>query len=130
MYLHPPSSSANRVHPMKNQPPPQSLLQAARRGPALLDAAGTVLVELLDEALELLLRTVERVGERDIELAQHLHALQIALGDLIEVLLHLGREVHVHDVEEVLDELVGRPRRWGRSVGPRAGRTPGPGSSR
>ena len=87
--------------------PPQPLLQAARRGPALLDAAGTVLVELLDEALELLLRAFERVGERNVELAQHLHALQIALGDLVEVLLHLGREVHVHDVGEVLDELVG-----------------------
>ena len=87
--------------------PPEAFLQAAGRRSALLDAAWAVLVELLHVPFELLLRPLERVGERRVELTQHLHALQVALGDLVEVLLHLGREVHVDDVGEVLDELVG-----------------------
>ena len=87
--------------------PPEALLQPAGRRAPLLDAARALLVELLDVALELLLRPLERVGERRVELPEHLDALQVALGDLVEVLLHLGREVHVDDVGEVLDELVG-----------------------
>jgi hypothetical protein len=85
----------------------QALLQTARRGPSLLDAARAVLVELLDVALELLLGALERFGEGHVEVAEDLDSPHVAVRDLVELLLHLGREVDVHDVGEVLDQLVG-----------------------
>ena len=41
-----------------------------------------------------------------VELMHHLVPLRLAFGNLIEVLLHVGREVVVHDIGEVLHEEV------------------------
>ena len=41
-----------------------------------------------------------------VELMHHLVPLRFAFGNLIEVLLHVSREVVVHDIGEVLHEEV------------------------
>src|ERR671925_57627 len=93
--------------PDESAVPTESDLQAARRTPPLLYAPRALLVEVLDVALELLLGALEVLGEWHPELLQYARAFRLTLGDLVELLLHLGREVHVDDLGEVLDELVG-----------------------
>src|SRR3954453_15183467 len=65
------------------------------------------LVEVLLVALERVLRLLERALERPVELVEHLNLPELALGDVVELLLHEAGEVDVDDVGEVLDQLVG-----------------------
>ena len=61
---------------------------------------------------------LDEVAERLVELAQQRHPLALAPGDLVELLLHLRREVDVDVVAEVLDEQVGDDaRRRARAAG-------------
>src|SRR3954468_7231482 len=64
------------------------------------------LVEVLLVALERVLRLLERALERPVELVEHLNLPELALGDVVELLLHEAGEVDVDDVGEVLDQLV------------------------
>src|SRR4029079_5824747 len=65
------------------------------------------LVEVLLVALERVLGLLERALERRVELVEHLDLGQLALGDVVELLLHVAGEIDVDDVGEVLDQLVG-----------------------
>ena len=58
-------------------------------------------------APELLALLVDERLERPVELAQQRHPRALAAGDLVEVLLHPGRELEVDVVAEVLHEQVG-----------------------
>ena len=58
-------------------------------------------------ALELLALLVDAVAERPVERPQQRHPGALAAGDLVELLLHPGRELEVDVVAEVLDEQVG-----------------------
>ena len=49
---------------------------------------------------------LERLLERSVELPQQLVLVDLALGDLIELILEVGRELDVDDVLEVLLEHV------------------------
>jgi hypothetical protein len=65
------------------------------------------LVELLGVPLEGVLGLLEGAFERTVELLEHLDLPELALGDVVELLLHVRGEVGVDDVREVLDQLVG-----------------------
>src|SRR6266566_6256063 len=77
------------------------------RLPPLLGTEGAQLVELLGVPLEGILGFLEGALERTVELLEHLDLAELTLGDVVELLLHVGREVGVDDVREVLDQLVG-----------------------
>ena len=106
MALQPPSSSANRVHLMKKPYRPRRFCRrpAAFGPPSMQRGQSSSSSSTYRSNFSSARSSASANG---VELTQHLHALQIALGDLVEVLLHLGREVHVDDVGEVLDEFVG-----------------------
>ena len=86
---------------------PEPLLEATGGGPPLREALRALLVEILEVALPLLLRAIEIGLEGFPELAQDGDALEVTLGDLVELLLHAGGEVRVDDLGKVLDEAVG-----------------------
>ena len=65
------------------------------------------LVELLAEPLERVLGLLERALEGTVELLEHRDLAQVALGDVVELPLHVGGEGDVDHVGEVLDQLVG-----------------------
>ena len=77
------------------------------RVPSLGGTERTFLVELLAEALERVLGLLQGALERPVELVQHLDLAQVALGDVVEFLLHVRGEGDVDHVGEVLDQLVG-----------------------
>ena len=54
-----------------------------------------------------MLRLLERPFERPVELVEHLDLAEVALGDVVEFLLHVRGEGDVDHVGEVLDQLVG-----------------------
>jgi len=56
--------------------------------------------------LHLLLGGAERYGERPVELAHDRHPFQPSLRNVVEALLHVGGEINIHDLREVLDEEV------------------------
>ena len=74
---------------------------------ALGRAQRAELVEVLLVPLERVLGLLERPLERRVELVEHLDLAELALGDVVELLLHVAGEVDVDDVGEVLDQLVG-----------------------
>ena len=62
------------------------------RVPPLGGTERTFLVELLAEALEGVLGLLQGALERSVELVQHLDLAQVALGDVVELLLHVRGE--------------------------------------
>ena len=86
--------------------PAELHLELARLAP-FLRTERTQLVELLLVPLERVLGLLERPLERSVELVEHLRPPDPALGDVVELVLHVRREVDVDDVREVLDQLVG-----------------------
>ena len=54
----------------------------------------------------LLLGRRQRLGERPPELVQHIARLPLVALDVVEFLLHVRRELQVHDLREMLDEQI------------------------
>ena len=57
--------------------------------------------------LHLGLGRLERVLERIVELVEHLDHVFLGGGDVVELILHVGRELEVEDLGEMLDQQVG-----------------------
>src|SRR6476659_2711079 len=58
-------------------------------------------VSVCDESLDA--RVLQRYRKRAVELLQHLAPVDVAFLDLVEIRLHVRRELHVEDVGERLD---------------------------
>src|SRR6266571_4732011 len=84
---------------------PELLLQM-RRLPALHGAERAELGEDDDRRRDLVLRVLDPLVERVVELTKHAHPLRLSLRDVVELLLHLRRETDVDDVGEEIDEHV------------------------
>src|SRR5581483_1515266 len=87
--------------------------QEAAEAPQLDDhVAAALLADLLGRlvgrlhAADRLLGDLQFAVERLVELADDRHPRPAALGDLVQLLLHVRGEVHVHHVAEVLDQQV------------------------
>src|SRR2546425_82088 len=97
----------------RSEPPALHHQPAAARGTLLLVQLRQV-VHVVDELLHV--HRVERLRERPPEVAQHLLPAEVALLDLVELVLHLGREPDVehrgeralHDAPHRLAERCGR----------------------
>ena len=63
-------------------------------------------------------RPVHGLVERAIEVAKQFHPVEMLLLNFVELQLHPGRELHVHDLWKSLDELVGHDRPKHRGVKP------------
>ena len=85
----------------------QEAVRLIKSGDRVFTSGNVATPQLLLRALDLVLLLLEEAFERPVELVEHLGPAHLALGDVVELVLHPGGEPHVHHLGEVLHEEVG-----------------------